>query len=426
MSNKNSKKKIVIFIGAGFSTALTRGNKAPIGLEYLPTLQEFSGIMLEYLKKFVSKSNGEDIPFSKKTILKTINILEQYESTKEIKYNFEELLSMLTIQAMLKKSNIISNSIAKENIENILNCLIFFIPRLFADRLAIDRKLKKNRNFFYAVNNKNMVRFIQKNIWDLCDNNCVTFISFNYDGLLEAFLDCDLTANQRGERPVFRYFPEFSHGVQFVMPEHIHFKNGHIFIQDTRDFNRIKENMPSTPLVLKPHGSIHFYPVKPEIVKLINIRWVALHPRFDIGFNPQTMQRDISDVLSWRFINPVPLIVPPIINKDDYLKDNYCKKVFKLVANELMQAEKIISLGFSIPRSDLHIASLLHLIATSKNFGYKSIGIVYKKIESDITLENWIRIFGEKAIDVLEENGIPVANIEDFKNFWDKLIAFIQ
>ncbi|MBA2848249.1 hypothetical protein G4V39_04535 [Thermosulfuriphilus ammonigenes] len=209
------------------------------------------------------------------------------------------------------------------------------------------------------------------------------------------------------------------------MPEHIHFKNGRIFIQDARDFNKIKENMPSTPLVLKPHGSIHFYPIKPETAKLINIHWVALHPRFDIGFNPQTMQRDIPDVLSWHFINPVPLIVPPIINKDGYIKNNYCKKIFKLVANELMQAEKIISLGFSIPRSDLHVASLLHIVATNKNFGYKSIGIVYKKSKTDTTPENWIRIFGEKSVDILEENGIPIASTEEFENFWNKLIAFI-
>ncbi|QIJ71588.1 hypothetical protein G4V39_04540 [Thermosulfuriphilus ammonigenes] len=71
---------------------------------------------------------------------------------------------MLAIQSMLKEFNIVSNSIAKENIDDILNCLIFFIPRLFADRLSIDRKLKKNRNFFYAVNNENIIRFIQKNL----------------------------------------------------------------------------------------------------------------------------------------------------------------------------------------------------------------------------------------------------------------------
>ncbi|MBA2848247.1 hypothetical protein G4V39_04545 [Thermosulfuriphilus ammonigenes] len=81
MNNKNNrKKKIVIFIGAGFSTALTRGDKAPIGLEYLPTLQEFTDLMLEFLKKSVSKLNEEYTPFSKDVILQTIDILEQYES----------------------------------------------------------------------------------------------------------------------------------------------------------------------------------------------------------------------------------------------------------------------------------------------------------------------------------------------------------
>ena len=135
---------------------------------------------------------------------------------------------------MFNDFEIFPDEISKEkNMEEIVNFLIFSIPKFSASKLSIDGKLKKNRNFFYFVKEEKeeIVRFIQKIIWKLCDSYNITFISFNYDGLIEAFLDCDLTANQRRETPIFRYFPEISHGVPLAMPEHIRFKNGHFLLK---------------------------------------------------------------------------------------------------------------------------------------------------------------------------------------------------
>lgn len=66
-----------------------------------------------------------------------------------------------------------------------------------------------------------------------------------------------------------------------------------------------------------------------------------------------------------------------------------------------MQAKKIISLGFSLPRSDLHISSLLHQVTTFRNFSPKSIGLVYKEQQGDSTIKNWEKIFGKGSVTVL-------------------------
>ncbi|MFQ5686908.1 MAG: hypothetical protein ACE5GV_09645 [Candidatus Scalindua sp.] len=211
------KRKIAVFVGSGFSAALTSGSPSPIGARTLPTLTDFSGTLLDYLKKDTSTKVQDSIPFSNETIDKSIKLLEKNELESDKKYDFEQFLSIIATQNNLLESGIFSGIIKKDNFsKDILDCLIFFIPRLLADILSLDGKLKKNRNLFYAVNNADIVRLIQTKIWEFCDENDVSFISFNYDGLIEAFLDCDLTANQRGEKPIFRYFPEISHGCPFV------------------------------------------------------------------------------------------------------------------------------------------------------------------------------------------------------------------
>jgi hypothetical protein len=418
--NAQQKKKVIVFVGSGFSAALTGGDQAPIGNKPLPTLSTFSRLLSEYISNY-SVSDWSNVPFSIRTHEEAIRLLDEKLQGYTYSYNFEELISILAIEKTLASNGVLQNLREKDAFDNqLLDCLIFFIPRLLADRIALDGELKRNRNIFYAVKDGTRVRAMQDKIWNFCDSNDVTFVSFNYDGLLEAFLDCKLSANKEGEKPVFRYFPQFSHGIPMVMPEHA---LGH----DMRDFARIKREMPSSPRVLKPHGSMHFYTARPEVSHIANIpRMLALHPRFDISFDPKTMQRDIPDSDVWDFINPVPFIIPPVINKDVYLSADYSRHIMGEIAKAFTGADYIVSLGFSIPRSDLYMSALLQLLRKGVGNDKKKIALVWKQNGEDRTLKNWENIFGADTIGYKVDTGLAVDTPGEIDTFWDGITGFLS
>src|SRR5260370_23794072 len=81
---------------------------------------------------------------------------------------------------------------------------------------------------------------------------------------------------------------------------------------DTRHLNRF-----SVPIILKPHGSIHFFRAKDGGD---SDRIVAVHPRLDLGFNPWTMQRDIGGQRILGFAYRGPVIFSPVLNKETFLR----------------------------------------------------------------------------------------------------------
>jgi hypothetical protein len=88
------------------------------------------------------------------------------------------------------------------------------------------------------------------------------------------------------------YLVERSHGLPIIVPEHI---GGH----DTRNF-AYTSGFPNFRTVLKPHGSIHFYRLRPGVEEVSGgNQIIALHPRLDIHFDPSKQQRDIQDVSFW-------------------------------------------------------------------------------------------------------------------------------
>jgi hypothetical protein len=112
---------------------------------------------------------------------------------------------------------------------------------------------------------------------------------------------------------------------------------------------------------------MHFYRVKDAIRNLTNGPQIAaLHPRFDIGFDPKTMQRDIPHIDFWEYADPVPFIIPPVFNKDSFLAQDYAKVIFGQAESALVEADAVIVLEFSIPRSDLHINALLEYVAEQR------------------------------------------------------------
>ena len=168
---------------------------------------------------------------------------------------------------------------------------------------------------------------------------------------------------------------------------------------------------------------MHFYQLSQEISNLSNTpKLVALHPHFDISYDVATMQRDIGEVSFWKYANPVPFIIPPVLNKESYLSLDYSKAIMTQMILALSEAELIFSLGFSIPRLDLHINAFFQLVseASTKN-NNKKIGLVYKSSSSDQTFSNWTRIFGKQNISVINDHGIPLSSVDELNDMWDKI-----
>jgi hypothetical protein len=346
--NARSKKNIFVFVGAGLSAAFTGGDNPSVGRKPLPTLVNFSRELLDFLKSGFPFRDFP-LPFQESTVERVIDRLEENEQLGPAQSNFEELLSILAIQNTMASGGLLRGLPYVFDPE-VLDCLLYFIPWLFADRLAIDGQLQKNRNFFYAVRREDIVRAFQQELWRFCDSNNVTFVSFNYDGLLEAFLDCALGPGR--EHVIFRYHPEFSHGIPLTKPEYALGRQfGHNFS------NRELRKAPSLPMIFKPHGSMHFYTVPPEMAKIMGApSMLAVQPRFGM---PGIQHNDIPEVSIWNSASPAPFIIPPVMNKDRFLLEDYSRMVIPKMIRALGDADYIVSLGFSIPRSDLYIRSML-------------------------------------------------------------------
>ena len=348
--------------------------------------------------------------------MQTVHRLQQNEQLGPTQANFEELLSMLAIQNTMQSGGLLRGLSTEYSYDpEVLNCLIYFIPRLFADRLAMDGELQKNRNLFYAVRREDVVRAFQASLWKFCDNNIVNFVSFNYDGLLEAFLDCALGTD---EEVVFRYYPEFSHGIPLTRFENALGREFH------QNFSRPAKQMPSCPMIFKPHGSIHLYTVQPEIAKMLGTpTMLVLTPRFGMA---GMQHNDIPDLGIWDSANPAPFIVPPIMNKDQFLLQDYSRLLIPKVARTFFEAEYILSLGFSIPRSDLYVRSLLGLLSQSQSERQKRVALVWQERPGDTTWQNWCSLFGEENIKHKINSGLPLENTSEVELFWNEVARFLD
>ena len=138
------------------------------------------------------------------------------------------------------------------------------------------------------------------------------------------------------------------------------------------------------------------------------------------------MQRDIDTVSFWKYANPVPFIIPPVLNKESYLSLDYSKIIIPQMIEAMSAAELIISLGFSIPRSDLHINAFFQLVAEAEmEKRNKKIGLIFKSSINDQTLSNWTRIFGNKNLSVINDQGIPVLSVDEINDMWEKINSLI-
>lgn len=164
MSNLE-KSNVLVFLGAGFSAALTTEKNAPIGRKPVPTLADFSTALLDFMRSY-TVPDWSMVPFSERTFFEAVNFLEQNEQRSNSGYDFEELLSILALEKTVMHAGILEHLRDKDAFNGqVLDCLIYFIPRLLADKLALDGQLQKNRNLFYAVRDEQIVRTFQDNVF---------------------------------------------------------------------------------------------------------------------------------------------------------------------------------------------------------------------------------------------------------------------
>jgi hypothetical protein len=208
-----AKKKIAAIVGSGFSAALSTGSAAGapglIGNAPLPTLPNLTGVLRQHAEQEINRRGSRDFPFEPEILRETLSALQSATWKAGAEQHFEEFIS------------------GKVFTPELFDCTVYFLFDLFARRLSLERQNRANRNFFYTVNRVPEAEAFRKGLFRLVDTYDVFFVSFNYDGILEALLDTPLAK----QPPKFRYLPEVSHALDVVMPEFYE-------TRDTRDLSR--------------------------------------------------------------------------------------------------------------------------------------------------------------------------------------------
>jgi hypothetical protein len=410
-----TRRRVAVVVGAGFSAALTGTHLPMLGSAPLPTLQNLGGDLLSFARAIPAPFRGE-LDFADPVIAEAVDILQDNESRPvDERYDFEQLVSLVAIRRSLFASTLAEriNPVPKGANPAVFRCLIALVGQMIAKDLGLFDTGRANRNYWYRVNDQVRATELYQNVRQIAAAHDVTFISFNYDGILEACLDFRYIGP--GPTPdSILYLVERSHGLPMIMPEHI---GGH----DTRNFAAISE-FPNLVTVLKPHGSIHFYRLRSGVEEVSGGNQItALHPRLDIGFDPGRQQRDIKDVSFWRWADSVPFIVPPLLSKENLLSSEYFREILRQMVEVLERAEVVISIGFSLPPSDLHICAAFELVTWTR----KKLGLCFYRSPTDSTLQNWRRVARGANLQILTDRGLPTDSDVAIRDFWAEISRFI-
>lgn len=132
------------------------------------------------------------------------------------------------------------------------------------------------------------------------------------------------------------------------------------------------------------------------------------------------MQRDIETQRFWDLADPVPVIIPPVLNKDAYLRGNYLSRALDLLSHQVSLADRVISLGFSVPPSDGHIVQALKSIRADAK-----VGLVFREAPGDSTVKNWHETCSGEQLTILSAAGIPLSSQTEIDAFWRKIFHFL-
>ena len=396
-------KKTAFIVGAGFSAALTNVDDPLIGSQSLPTLVGLGQELLTHIKKQLDANPTVFNSFSQHTKNEGLEALSCYFSSMSRKhFDFEQFISLIAFRASLFKTNLRDDFPDLPGTDpSVLRFILHGLYDFFATTLSYSGASLAQRNFIYKVMDSARASALQGHFHRIRATGQATFISFNYDGILEALLSHALN-QQIGQCP---YLPEISHGIPLVKPEDL--VKTHEFILHDKIVEPIK--------VIKPHGSMHFFPVREEMRSILGgPSMVALSPVLDIGFDSKTMKRDIEELHAWQYISSTPMIVPPVMNKDSYLTSDYFREMLRLTFKIASEADHVVVLGFSLPPSDLHINAVFESI----KWEGKRVSLCYKGSANDTTLDNWKRVTNNASVDVLTDQGFDFSSTESIDLFW--------
>jgi hypothetical protein len=224
----------------------------------------------------------------------------------------------------------------------------------------LTQKSIKQRQTFYSTN-KQLVDFWVRN----CES--ISFITLNYDILLELLLQCSI-----------------SKGSDIVMPttEMYQYPMTNIVSRSGVGLFAGKPDKYSYLPILKLHGSINWF-------------WSAHAPSETIYYRRFIPAED--EVLDWDK-GVTPFIIPPVMDKN-FLYNHTIIHVLWQKAKKLIQnADEIYIIGFSFPQTDTSIRFLFQSALESKE---PKIYVVNKitKQNSKKLKENYIEVFGEIGLD---------------------------
>ncbi len=329
-------KKIVFFIGAGFTKAIAK--TAPTGSEFLTKAFDPEG----------SFSSDQNIQNVKKFVEKNY-----YPLNKNIIPNIEDLLSL--IDYTLQRNEALSKEYLYNDVVKIKNELIYLIGKVIKDSLQETGgdRLSLSRDFINEI-----IDFKK-------EKNEVAIISTNYDIILDNSLidvcqSCDYGT-------LLRNCINYDHSLKEINKVH-----GQPSWYDSTSRNDIFLNNGDVPL-LKIHGSLNwFYCPKCDEIDLT------------IKEKGATMLADTQSkfICVNRFCTSFyePLLVTPTMLK--IYKNSFLKKIWNISADLITEAEQIIFIGYSLPDADYHIRSMLTK-SLIKNDNIKEILVIEKKPNKD-------------------------------------------
>ncbi len=414
-------KKVVIIVGSGFSHAFTEGGDQVrvIGNKPVPTLSGLAQAVFDHMMTDWKKSEYEEKIqqlFSEETIKATINRLGQFI---EDEYDFEQIMSFFSIKASFVDYLPSNNPISLVQTKAEFECLTYALASCFAACLFMFKTTDSilcQSIVAYAIHNKKTFDAFREKLNNLEQKHHVTFISFNYDGILETLLydpdtkDIAKMMSTKEERSL----QELCFSTCKI--EHLY------GIPTTTSIPK-KEN---TSMLLKPHGSIHFFETSKEISRLSGLPSLIAQKLILI---PGSAEKDIPLLSCIEYTSPIPFIIPPVFNKDSYFVSDYSKVIMRKTLIALLEADVIISIGFSIPPSDIYIRTLFDIVNQHSNnvqFNKKKIGLIYKANSNDKTEANWKSIFTSNEVEIISKEGLVVSSVESINEMWEKIDQWID